>query len=391
MTTRGGPGAGRAGSGRSPAASSTASARRRRRGGAAAGREHPRHVLERLDGEAAPAPSAGAGAAAVEALLDPVALGGRDRAVEEAAGQQLDVGAGPRERRRERAVIWRRERGGIDEGDPERRHGRRLSRWSSPTASSTQRPRRSRRLPARRSPPPSAGIEHEILVLDNASDDGSVDLVAQLAQRERAIGDRLRLIVTERRQGKAANDTLLLEAAKGELLPAPQRGLRAAARAPPRRCSRRSAPTRAPAPPGRSCSVPAASRSRAPGGCPASGPRSPRRSSCTGCSSPRAAASGPDGRLGAVGGAARPPRRGRADRLARPRLLRLLGRDRLLQAPRRRRLAHALRPRRRRDPPRAARQRPLRRRAAGSSSSTATATSTCASTMARPRRRPSGC
>ena len=48
------------------------------------------------------------------------------------------------------------------------------------------------------------GVEHEILVLDNHSDDGSVDMVAQLAQRERAIGDRLRLIVTERRQGKAA-------------------------------------------------------------------------------------------------------------------------------------------------------------------------------------------
>jgi GT2 family glycosyltransferase len=61
------------------------------------------------------------------------------------------------------------------------------------------------------------GVEHEILVLDNHSDDGSVDLVAQIAQRERSIGDRLRLIVTERRQGKAVNDTLLLESAKGEL------------------------------------------------------------------------------------------------------------------------------------------------------------------------------
>ncbi|MFN8111964.1 MAG: glycosyltransferase [Solirubrobacterales bacterium] len=61
-----------------------------------------------------------------------------------------------------------------------------------------------------------AGVEHEILVLDNASDDGSVDLIAQTAQRERAIGDHLRLIVTERRQGKALNDSLLLESAKGE-------------------------------------------------------------------------------------------------------------------------------------------------------------------------------
>ncbi len=61
-----------------------------------------------------------------------------------------------------------------------------------------------------------AGVEHEILVLDNASDDGSVDLVAQIAQREREIGNHLRLIVTERRQGKALNDSLLLESAKGE-------------------------------------------------------------------------------------------------------------------------------------------------------------------------------
>jgi GT2 family glycosyltransferase len=60
------------------------------------------------------------------------------------------------------------------------------------------------------------GVEHEILVLDNHSDDGSVDMVARLAQRERAIGDHLRLIVTERRQGKALNDSLLLESANGE-------------------------------------------------------------------------------------------------------------------------------------------------------------------------------
>jgi len=61
-----------------------------------------------------------------------------------------------------------------------------------------------------------AGVEHEILVLDNHSDDGSVDLLAQTAQREREIGDHLRLIVTERRLGKAANDSMLLENARGE-------------------------------------------------------------------------------------------------------------------------------------------------------------------------------
>ena len=88
-----------------------------------------------------------------------------------------------------------------------------------------------------------AGVEHEILVLDNHSDDGSVDLVAQIAQREREIGDHLKLIVTERRQGKAANDSLLMQNAKGEfclllnedseLLPGAAEALLAAMRADP--------------------------------------------------------------------------------------------------------------------------------------------------------------
>ena len=57
-----------------------------------------------------------------------------------------------------------------------------------------------------RATPP--GVEHEVLVLDNASDDGS----AQIA-RERA---GIRLIELERRAGKAANDSTLLEAATGD-------------------------------------------------------------------------------------------------------------------------------------------------------------------------------
>lgn len=61
------------------------------------------------------------------------------------------------------------------------------------------------------------GVGYEILVLDNHSDDGSVDMVDRLAQREPAIGERLRLIVAARRQGKARNDSLLMEAAQGEL------------------------------------------------------------------------------------------------------------------------------------------------------------------------------
>jgi len=53
-----------------------------------------------------------------------------------------------------------------------------------------------------------AGIERELLVLDNASDDGSAEAV-----RER--GGDIRLIALERRQGKAANDSRLLREARG--------------------------------------------------------------------------------------------------------------------------------------------------------------------------------
>ena len=52
------------------------------------------------------------------------------------------------------------------------------------------------------------GLEHEILVLDNASEDGSAD-----ARRSR--GDGIRLIELDR-AGKAANDSHLLREAKGE-------------------------------------------------------------------------------------------------------------------------------------------------------------------------------
>ena len=58
-----------------------------------------------------------------------------------------------------------------------------------------------------RTTPPD--LEHEILVLDNASDDGSAEAVRQL--------DRdIRLIELDRREGKAANDGRLLQEARGE-------------------------------------------------------------------------------------------------------------------------------------------------------------------------------
>ncbi len=62
----------------------------------------------------------------------------------------------------------------------------------------------------------SVELESEILVLDNASEDGSVDLVARWAKANPQFGSRLRLIVLERRAGKAANDSMLLAQAKGE-------------------------------------------------------------------------------------------------------------------------------------------------------------------------------
>jgi N-acetylglucosaminyl-diphospho-decaprenol L-rhamnosyltransferase len=53
------------------------------------------------------------------------------------------------------------------------------------------------------------GLEHEVLVLDNASDDGSAEAV-------RSRDGDVRLITLDRRTGKAANDSRLLQEARGE-------------------------------------------------------------------------------------------------------------------------------------------------------------------------------
>src|SRR3954453_8355575 len=61
------------------------------------------------------------------------------------------------------------------------------------------------------------GGESEILVVDNASDDGSADAVEAWNASPKGLGDRLRLIRGERREGKAKLDSLLLSEAAGEL------------------------------------------------------------------------------------------------------------------------------------------------------------------------------
>ena len=53
-----------------------------------------------------------------------------------------------------------------------------------------------------------AGIEREVLVLDNASEDGSADAV-------RSLGGEIRLIALEKRTGKAENDSTLMREARG--------------------------------------------------------------------------------------------------------------------------------------------------------------------------------
>lgn len=63
-----------------------------------------------------------------------------------------------------------------------------------------------------------AGVEHEILVLDNASDDGSGEAVRQWIEGDGATGSPkgdARLIALKHRVGKAENDSTLLKEARG--------------------------------------------------------------------------------------------------------------------------------------------------------------------------------
>jgi hypothetical protein len=61
------------------------------------------------------------------------------------------------------------------------------------------------------------GVEAEVLVLDNASDDGSAEAVREWERgRGAPRAGELRLIALERRAGKAENDSTLLREAKGD-------------------------------------------------------------------------------------------------------------------------------------------------------------------------------
>ncbi len=60
-------------------------------------------------------------------------------------------------------------------------------------------------------------LEAELVVLDNASTDGSAAAAREWAAGREDIGGGLRLIELEQRRGKAANDSLLLSEARGEL------------------------------------------------------------------------------------------------------------------------------------------------------------------------------
>ena len=181
-------------------------------------------------------------------------------AVEESAGDQLDLGPGAGQRRGKGVVVGRREGRRIDELDA---HAVRMScdmagdyrGRLAPTLSYCVVNTNGREyllacLDAIERTHP-AGVEREVLVLDNASTTARPRRCARSAARSALIELR-----APDRQGGERLDP----AARGarRVLPAAERGLRAAAGRRRRRCSPRSKPTRRPPRRRRSCSTPTA-------------------------------------------------------------------------------------------------------------------------------------
>ena len=131
------------------------------------------------------------------------------------------------------------------------------------------------------------GVAAEILVLDNASEDGSAEAVRAWSAAHSGLAAAATLIALERRTGKAENDSALLRQASGEYALLLERGLRAAPGGGGGAARRLSTERPTPPLPVRSSSTPTAARSPAPGGSRDSARRSPGRSSSTGGSSPR--------------------------------------------------------------------------------------------------------
>ncbi len=149
----------------------------------AAGAHHRGRCSARPIARRAKRPGRHARRAPVEALVHPIALRIGHLAVHEVRREQLDIRPGAGQSRAQRAVEWWRLRRRIDDLNP---HKERLSAMdlSFCVVNTSGRDHLVRCLEAIRDTLP-AGLEFEVLVLDNASEDGSA-AVAGSGTRPRA-------------------------------------------------------------------------------------------------------------------------------------------------------------------------------------------------------------
>ena len=150
---------------------------------------------------------------AVEQLAPHIPVGGRHRAVGEAARDERDLGAGAAKRAAQRMVVRGRVGRGVDDVDAHARDNRRVDREIELTycvVNTSQRELLLRGLDAIARERDSASLPFatEVLVLDNGSRDGS----AEAARAHPAVDE---VIALEQRRGKAANDSELLRRARG--------------------------------------------------------------------------------------------------------------------------------------------------------------------------------